>query len=252
MTYGGEGTFGYKYTTEQRQKASEALKKRFEDPEERKKHGKAQKKRFEDPEERQKASKAGKKLWENQEKRQKQSETVKKRNEDHPEDRIKMLNGKGQNKPFDVFKIDGTFIKTFTYHFEAREYLQNVLSIKTHIDIRAVLYGEQKTSAGFVFNYNPLQDPVKRQKMSESLKKCYQDNPEAIRIILNRLECKNKPFDVFKKDGTFIKTFTSQLEARKYLREELNIDTTIKIGEVLNRKRKTSAGFLFKYKETDF
>ena len=37
MTYGGEGTFGYEFTTEDRQKMSEAQKKRFENPEARQK-----------------------------------------------------------------------------------------------------------------------------------------------------------------------------------------------------------------------
>ena len=94
-----------------------------------------------------------KKYYENPEARKKMSEAQKKRNKDHPEDRIKMLNGKGQNKPFDVFKIDGTFIKTFTYQFEAREYLQEELNITTTIKISEVLCGRQKTSAGFKFKY---------------------------------------------------------------------------------------------------
>ena len=51
------------------------------------------------------------------------------------------------------------------------------------------------------------------------------------------------------KDGTFIKTFTYQFEARAYLQEEFNITSTIKIGEVLCGNRNTSAGFKFKYKE---
>ena len=64
-----------------------------------------------------------------------------------------MLDGKGQNKPFDVFTTDGIFIKTFTYQFEAREYLQKEHHITSYIKIGAVLSGNQKTSAGFVFKY---------------------------------------------------------------------------------------------------
>ena len=58
----------------------------------------------------------------------------------------------------------------------------------------------------------------------------------------------NKPFDVFKKDGTFIKTFTYQFEAIQYLKEEFNINSNIGISAVLRGKRPTSAGFVFKYK----
>ena len=59
---------------------------------------------------------------------------------------------------------------------------------------------------------------------------------------------KNKPFDVFTIDGTFVKTFTYQTDAREYLKKEHNITSTIKIGQVLNGNRKSSAGFVFKYK----
>ena len=129
MTYGGEGTFGYEFTTEDRQKMSEAQKKRFENPEARQKKSEAMKKRYEDPNERENLS-----------------EVMKKH-------RTKMLNTKGQNKPFDVFKKDGTFIKTFTYQFEAHEYLQKELNITSTIKIGEVLCGKRNTSAGFKFKY---------------------------------------------------------------------------------------------------
>ena len=53
---------------------------------------------------------------------------------DNPEAKQKLLDGKGKNKPFDIFTTDGTFIKTFTYQYEAKEYLQNggkLTAIKT-------------------------------------------------------------------------------------------------------------------------
>ena len=59
---------------------------------------------------------------------------------------------------------------------------------------------------------------------------------------------KNKPFDVITTDGTFVKTFTYQMEAREYLQKEHNITSTIKISEVLTGTRNSSAGFVFKYK----
>jgi hypothetical protein len=58
-----------------------------------------------------------------------------------------------RNKPFDVFKKDGTYIKSFDYQFEAREYLQKTYDIKTRIDTSAVLKGRLKSSAGFTFKY---------------------------------------------------------------------------------------------------
>ena len=67
MTYGGEGTFGYEYTTEDREKMSEAKKKHYENPEAREKQSEAQKKHYEKPEARKKISEAKKKHYENHE-----------------------------------------------------------------------------------------------------------------------------------------------------------------------------------------
>jgi hypothetical protein len=64
-----------------------------------------------------------------------------------------MSDGKGKNKIFDVFTDDGTFIKTFTYQYEAREYLQKEHHIASTIKIGSVLNGDRKSSAGFVFRY---------------------------------------------------------------------------------------------------
>jgi hypothetical protein len=52
-----------------------------------------------------------------------------------------------------VFTKDGIFIKTFTYQFEAREYLQKEHHITYFIRIGEVLSGQTKSSAGFVFKY---------------------------------------------------------------------------------------------------
>ena len=137
MTFGGEGTNGYVYTEDDRQKMSERMKKYFENPEARKAQSERLKKHYEDhPEE-----------------RQKMSEIKKQHFEDHPEIQTKRLDSMGKNKKFDVFKTDGTFIKTFTYQFEAREYLQKEHNITSTIKISEVLAGNRKSSAGFVFKY---------------------------------------------------------------------------------------------------
>ena len=190
MTYGGEGTFGYVYTEEARKEQSNRIKKYFEDnPEAGKEHGEIMKKYYEDnPEARKKNSEAVKKYyednpeakeqisekstkqWENPEARkqmskikkkyyednpeaiQKNREALKKYYENNPEARQKLSDGKGKNKPFDVFTKDGTFIKTFTYQFEAKEYLEKEYDIFLS-NISAVLSGKRNNTNGFVFKY---------------------------------------------------------------------------------------------------
>ena len=160
----------YKDNPKARQKLSEAHKKYFEDPEARRICSEAQKKRFEDPDEKRKRSEAQKKYFEDPKARQKLSKALKKYNKDHPEkgdkhsevmkkrfkdpeEIKKILDIKGQNKPFDVFEKDGTYIKSFDYQFEAMKYLQTTYNIKTQIKICAVLRGTRKSSAGFTFKY---------------------------------------------------------------------------------------------------
>jgi hypothetical protein len=137
---------------EARLKNSEAQKKRYENPEQRKAHSERMKTLFENPEAIKKCSEAQKKRFENPEERQKMSEMKKKQFEDNPEIQTKRLDAMGKNKQFDVFK-DGAFIKTFTYQFQAKEYLQKQYEISSNIKISEVLAGRQKNSAGFVFKY---------------------------------------------------------------------------------------------------
>lgn len=206
MTYGGEGSRGYIYTEEDKQRAREAqtnyfknnpkakekhierLHRRFkENPNAGKEHAEKMKKYYDEHPEaietarertiaqfeiagaREKASEAQKKRFENQEERDKNSEAQKKRFERpgeieklseaatkrhaRPGEKEKLLNQRGKNKPFDVFTNDGTFIKTFTYQFEAKEYLQKEYNITKNIDISCVLCGRQKSCAGFIFKY---------------------------------------------------------------------------------------------------
>ena len=72
---------------------------------------------------------------------------------ENPEAIKKILDTKGQNKPFDVFTKDGTFINTFTYQFEAEKYLREKYKVTSTIYISSVLAGKQNNSAGFVFKY---------------------------------------------------------------------------------------------------
>ena len=87
----------------------------------------------------------------------------------------------------------------------------------------------------------------KQEKNIVKYKKKRFENPEEIRKISDSKGF-NKPFDVFTLDGTLINTFNYQFEAIKFIREEHNITSTILISQVLSGKRKSSAGFIFKYK----
>jgi hypothetical protein len=91
------------------------------------------------------------------------------------------------------------------------------------------------------------ENPEAGKEHSEKIKKNYEDNPELKKKILDS-KGKNKPFDVFTKDGAFIHTFDYQYEAKEYLQKNYNTSSTIKIGQVLKGSRNYSSGFVFKYK----
>jgi hypothetical protein len=227
MTYGGEGTNGYIFTEEDKQKMGESQKKRFENPEEIQKNSERGKKYYEDhpeaikkiservikyfedhPEVIKKISETSKKQWENPEAREQMSEIKKKYYEENPEAR--QQNSERRKKYYE----------------------ENPEAGKEH---------SEKMKKRFEEN------PNLGKEQGERLKKKYETNPEA-RQKLSDGKGKNKPFDVFTIDGTFIKTFTYQFEAKEYLQKEYNITSTFKIGEVLAGNRNNSAGFVFKYK----
>ena len=135
---------------------SEIKKKYYEDNlEAREQMSEIKKKYYEDnPEAREQMSERSKKYYEeNPDAGQEQGERIKIYYEDNPEARRKLSDGKGKNKPFDVFTLDGTFIKTFTYQIEAREYLQTKYKITSTFKIGEVLAGNRNSSAGFIFKY---------------------------------------------------------------------------------------------------
>ena len=209
MTYGGEGVTGYVYTEEDKQKISEMCKKYWENPEAIQKCSESQKKRFENPEEIKKLSKIKKKYFEeNPDAKQQNSERLKKYYEENP----------------DAGKEQGERMKI--YYGNNPEARQKMSEIKKK-------YHEEH--------------PEKGEAHSERMKKQNEEHPE---IQTKRLDTwgKNKPFDVFKIDGTVIKTFTYIFEAKEYLQKEYGITSTMKIGEVLAGNRNSSAGFVFKYK----
>ena len=242
MTFGGEGTNGYIFTEEDKQKQSEITKRYFENPEARQKQSELIKKYFENPDTRQQMSDTKKKYFEaNPDAGKEQSERLKKHYE-NPEERQKMSEIKKtyyENNPEAIQKLSETTTK----------YFENPQARQKHSEIKKK-YFEDNPDAGKEHSERLkkyYENPEARQKNCESIKKYYENNPDARRKLLDG-KGKNKLFDVFTADGTYIKTFGYQFEAIEYLQKEHHITSTIKISEVLTGSRKSSAGFVFKYK----
>jgi hypothetical protein len=209
MTYGGEGANGYVPTEEDNIKNSERRKKYYEDnPEARKQHGEKMKKYYED----------------NPEAIQKNSEALKKYFEDNPKAR----------------KQHGERMKQY--------YEDNPEARQQMSEIKKKYYEDNPEAKDKMSEISKKQweSPEARQQMSEIKKTFYKNNPQARQKGLDAIG-KNKPFDAFKGEQ-FIKTFTYHYEAKEYLKKEYNITSKISVGLVLNGKRKSSAGFVFKYK----
>ena len=243
MTRGGEGVNGYVFTEEDKLKNSEAHKKYYAEhsgarelvslsmniyyaahPESREKLSKSQIKRFENPEAREKCSKSQIKRFENPESREKCSKSQIKRFE-NPEAR----------------ELIGASMKKYNLeHPEARvknsealkKYFENTKA-REHISEKIKQYHQNNPDIKYINN--------------ETQKKYYQDNPTARRKLSDG-KGKNKPFDIFTVDGTFIKTFCYQFEAIEYLQREHHITSKINISGILLGNGSSSAGFVFKYK----
>jgi len=205
MTSGGDGTTGYVFTEEDKEQISESLKKYFE----------------ENPEAGKEHGEKMKKRFENPEARQKQSESLKKYFEENPE--AGKEHGEKMKKRFETP--------------EARQKIGEAVkqNLEENPELRKKISESQKKR---------FENPEERQQMREIKKKYFQDNPEARKKLLDG-KGKNKPFDVFKKEGTFIGTFNYQFEAKEYLQKEHNISSSILISQVLSGKRASTAGFIF-------
>ena len=244
MTYGGEGTNGYVFTEEDRQKMSESAKNYFAtlDEDGRQKKSEAHKKPYEDkpelrqqvretkltyykenPGARQQISKTQLKRFEDPKEREKNSEAQIKHHKEHPD------RGKEHSERMQMRFQDNPNL--------GKE--QSEKLIEYYKDPDAI----QKNSDAQI-KYNK-ENPDKGKKHSETLTKQWK-NPAYKKKIADAKGW-NKPFDVFK-DGTFINTFTYQFEAKEYLQEEYSITSMINVGGVLTGKKKSSAGFVFKYK----
>ena len=220
MTYGGEGTTGYVYTEDVKQKMSEIAKKRFENPEAILKNSEAIKKYYQEHPEALQINRETQIKYneEHPEKGEAHSEKIKAHYDNHPEARQQMSEIKKQyhNDHPEAGKEQGEKLKAYYNNPEAK----------------------QKSSEAQKKRFD---NPEERKKMSE-LKKAHYNNPERLDAM-----GENKQFDVFKNE-TFIKTFTYQFQAKEYLQKEYEIKSEIKIKNVLTGTQKSSAGFVFKYK----
>ena len=244
MTLGGEGVNGYVFSEEDKQKASEITKKYFENPEKRQKQSELLKKYFESPEKRKEMSEIKKKYYkENPEAGKDHGERMKNYYKENPEARQKA--SEITKKYFENPEARQKASEITKKYFKSPEKRQKQSEIKKK-------YFEENPEAGKEHSERLKkyfeENPTARQKNREALKKHYEENPTARQKVSDG-KGKNKPFDIFTTNGTFIKTFNYQFEAIEYLQKEHHITTTINICAVLNGRRKSSAGFVFTYKK---
>tara|TARA_R110002074_G_scaffold100539_1_gene217183 strand:- start:6009 stop:7031 length:1023 start_codon:yes stop_codon:yes gene_type:complete len=246
MTLGGEGFNGYIRTEEDNRKNSERGKQYYIDnPEAGKEHGERMKQYYID----------------NPEEKEKQGARMKQIYKDNPQ--VKQNMSEGQTKRFEnpeeIGKISIAAKKRFTKQGEKEAHCIRMKErYETHPEMAKIHSEKMKQryidnpeagkEHGEIMKQYYIDNPEELQKMSERGKQYYIDNPD---YKYKRLDTQgqNKPFDIFKIDGTFVKTFNYQCDAIKYLQKEHNITSTIKIGAVLNGNRNNSAGFVFKYQE---
>ena len=276
MTRGGDGVSGYVPTEEEIKRMSERMKKKMENPEARERMKEMRKKQMENPEWRKEQSESIHLFWENnQEARERQSEITIKFNEEHPEvvkARGEKITEFWEKNPEARERQSKIKIKFNEQHPEARKaHSEKMKKLFENPEQREKYSKAQKKrfenpeerKRSSERSKKQFENPEARQQISELKKEYFKKHPEA--IIKNReaqknrspewikkrndTQGKNKLFDVFTKDGTFIKTFTYIFEANEYLQKEYNITSCINIGQVLKGSRNSSIGFVFKYKE---
>jgi hypothetical protein len=260
MTYGGEGISGYVCTDDEKQKNSKTKKKYYEEhPEAKQANSEIKKKYYEEhPEAKKVQSEKMKIYYENPEVKKQHSEKMKKYYEEHPECKKKCSESQKKRfvnteiakehsekmklyykNPDSIKKNSEAQKKYYEQHPEAKEHLSNKRKkyYEEHPELKNTLKERMK-------KYYE-EHPELKKEHNEKIKKYY-ENPESKRKILDK-KGQNKPFDIFKIDGTFIKTFTYQFEAKEFLQKEYNINSK-KLYQVLSGKQKSCAGFIFKYK----
>ena len=264
MTYGGEGVSGYIYTEEQKFAISERQKKRFENPDAIEKNRQAQLTYYrENPDAIEKNRQAQIQYHiDHPEAKEKRGKARIQYYIDHPEARLKA--SESQKKYYEENPHLRQIISNRQKEFynknpDSREKAREKTK-KQFENPEARLKASEQTKKYYEENPDAIEknrqaqiqyhidNPEAKLKASEINKKYYEENPDHKYKLLD-IRGKNKPFDVFKLDGTFIKTFNYQMDAQKYLQKEYNIDKRIMIHMVLSGKRKSANGFVFKYKE---
>jgi len=264
MTYGGEGNNGYVFTDEVKQRMSEKKKQyHMDNPDAGKQRGERTKQHYIDnPDAGKQMSEIKKQFYiDNPDARKQLSERIKKHYEDNPDARKQLSEKKKQyhmDNP-DAGKQQGERTKQYYKTHGAREKhtermkkrfvdnpeLRKQMSETTkqsHIDNPEL---RVKISESVKQHY--INNPYARKQLSEKKKQFHKDNPEAIYKNLDA-RGSNKQFHVFTTGGEFIKTFTYQSDAQKYLQSKYNLTKKIYISSVLRGEQKSSAGFIFKYK----
>jgi len=211
MTFGGEGTNGFVRTEKYRANASVNQSKYFKNnPDKMKLHvAKMNKRRIENPVE-----------WgkEHSEKMIKHYDPNTKSGMDARE--------KASKKTIEQFELPGQREKASEGQ---KRRFENPEERKKNSEVQKIRYAK----------------PGEIEKISEAAKKRYAQ-PGAKEKLLDQ-RGKNKPIDVYKKDGTFIGTFTYQFQIHDYLKETYKKEK-VDIHAVLKGKQPTSKGFTFNYK----
>ena len=155
---------------------------------------------------------------------------------------------------FENFKIDILFLVSNN---------ENIRTLLDEVEIY-LINKYNSTNSGIGYNIqnggyeNVKHSDFTRHKISESLKGKIQSK-ETIEKRVNKIrglkrsqECKDKLSKVhsmavekYTKDGVFIEEYSSATKAAK----ENNLKATCSVTDVCNNKRKSAAGFVFKYKK---
>jgi hypothetical protein len=264
MTLGGEGVNGYVFTDEVKQQMSE-IKKQYhiDNPDAGKQQGERTKQHYIDnPDARKQMSEIKKQYHiDNPDAGKQQGERTKQHYIDNPDARKQLSEIKKQ------YHIDNPEAGE-EHRRKLKQYYTNPDAIEKHTERmkkRFVDNPELRKQMSETTKQSHIDNPELRVKISESVKQHYIDNPDARKqlsekkkqfhkdnpeAIYKNLDAKghNKQFHVFTTGGEFIKTFTYQLDAQKYLQSKYNLTKKIDISCVLRGKQKSSAGFIFKYK----
>jgi len=210
MTYGGEGNSGYVYTEVDKEKMSKGSIKYFQDNPDARQHLSTKLKQFHK---------------DNPDARQHLSAKIKQFHKDNPNA------GKQHSEKMKIFFGENLYLVK-EHSEKLKKYYQDNPDIRQQVSEKMEDYWDNNQNA--------------RKHMSEKQKENWK-NSDLKKKKLDTMG-QNKQFEIYK-DGIFINTFNYQFEAKEFLKKEYQITRTIKIGEVLAKKRKSSAGFVFKYNE---